>query len=114
MSRTSDILFDPYYDLSALSGRRYKKSPKKDHRCPHDRKNPTGMELCRACGDFANCAICGDEFIKRDIGGTTCQSCRDIPRLRVRLDIALAEQEKRKQKYLPKPDAPTAESGVRP
>ncbi len=111
MSKTSDMLFDPSYDLSlpAKGGKCYKPH-KKDHRCPHDRKDATGMELCRACGDFANCTICGDEFIKRDLGGITCQPCREIPQMRMRLDRAIDAQAQRKAKYLPKPAHETVES----
>jgi hypothetical protein len=86
------------WDLTKpLPGETRKREKKTDHRCPHDRKHPTGMELCEQCGDFGVCAECGVDYIKRDMGGgPICHRCVDLHRLETKLAEARAEQAKRK------------------
>ncbi len=72
--------------------------PKKDHKCSHDRKHATGMEVCRACGDIGICPQCGAEYIVIDTGAR-CYPCSTIERLSDALENAKREQEQRKAKY---------------
>lgn len=92
---TAELMSD--FDLSAPLGK-HEKPLKKGHKCPHDRKNPTGMEVCRECGDFGNCAICGVEYISRDIyyqSDTLCWPCSEVARLEELLRRARIENDKR-------------------
>jgi ribosomal protein L32 len=95
MSTTTELLFD--FDLSAPLGKRAK-PPKKDHKCPHDRKNATGMEVCEACGDYGICATCGAGYIRIDAyyrHDTLCYPRSEIARMEAQLERARAEQTQR-------------------
>jgi hypothetical protein len=71
------------------------KKPKKDHACPHDRKYPSGMEVCRICGDLGTCPECGDTYIKLDTG-SICYPCAVLRSLQYRILAALKEQQQRR------------------
>ena len=83
------------FDLTAPLDK-HEKPPKKNHTCPHDRKHPSGMEVCRECGDFGICTQCGDEYISRDDfyrSDELCYPCSEAERLtrvaeRARADVA--------------------------
>lgn len=88
-------------DLTKLEPLPRSKRPKKDHKCPHDRKHPTGMEVCRACGDYGICCDCGMEYIKQDsYGGPRCWMCEGVLHLRRKLREAEREQAKRKAEHM--------------
>lgn len=88
-------------DLSAPIRHKQMKPPKKDHKCPHDRKHPTGMEVCEACGDYGTCATCGAGYIRRDVYRyhlTLCWPCAEIAILEDRLEQLKRERERERSK----------------
>jgi hypothetical protein len=72
-------------------------SRKKDHDCPHARPHPSGMEVCRTCGDFGICPECGSEYIKLDTG-PICYPCTCLHRAARSLATEQRELAKRRKR----------------
>ncbi len=70
-----------------------------DGYCPHRRPHLSGMEVCRACGDYRICQTCGMEYIWQDSGDEQCWMCCRVDALRAALAQAERDQAARKTQY---------------
>ena len=97
MSRTSDLMGVDLLTGAGLPPETPK--VKKDHKCPHDRKHQSGMEVCRKCGDYRICETCGMEYIWQDSGDRFCWMCLEVVGLTAMLDAKRDDQRNRIAKF---------------